>query len=88
MKLLNTADAIKEMSSSIEAALNIAVKFSENEVNDYEKETSTFEFSDNSVLMFTTTDFNSYFNIDAISAVSNAEKSQEQIDYELTAMFN
>ena len=86
MKTL-TANAIKEMSNSTEAALNIAIEFSETEENDYEDETSIFEFNDNSVLVFTPTGFNAYFDIDAINIKSNADKSQEQIDYELSEMF-
>ena len=88
MKTLTTAETIVKMSKSNVAAVKTCAELSTQEINDYAEETTTFIFSDDSAILSTPSELTAHFNQESISFVSNAQKTQAQIDHELAAMFS
>ena len=56
--------------------------------NDYKNETTSYTFVDESVLTDCNGELSFNFNKESASYTSNAQKSQEQINYELEKMFS
>ena len=56
--------------------------------NDYEKESTYYAFIDGSTLTDCNGELSFNFNKESASYTSNAQKSQDQIDYELEKMFS